>query len=180
MTHGTTAYDWVSDELPAKALTPYFAPTDEDLAARGVLAIFLGYYFRWDPEASAAVARAHGFQVRREGPRTGYYDHADLDDDFISVHHWLKWYKFGFTRSFDNLSLEIRNDRMTREEAIEALRLRGDETPRSDITKLCSFLGITEADFFDIAARFRNRDIWVRRDGKWLIEGFLIPDWKWS
>jgi hypothetical protein len=45
---------------------------------------------------------------------------------------------------------------------------------------LCGFLGITEAHFFDIAAQFRNRDIWVRRDGKWVIEGFLIPDWKWS
>ena len=30
----------------------------------------------------------------------------------------MKWYKFGFTRLFDNLSLEIRNGRMTRDEAL--------------------------------------------------------------
>lgn len=180
VTHGTTARDWVSEELSERELTPYFGPTDEELAATGVLAVFLGYYFPWDPETSLAVARAHGFEARAAGPKTGYYNYADIDDDFISIHHWLKWHKFGFTRSFDNLSLEIRNGRMTREEAIEALRLRGDETPREDIARLCEFVGITEAHFFEVIERFRNREIWVQRDGKWMIDGFLIPDWKWT
>ena len=45
----------------------------------------------------------------------GFYNYADIDDGFImSVHHWLKWHKFGFTRTWDNLSLEIRYGRMTR------------------------------------------------------------------
>ena len=57
------------------------------------------------------------------------YDFADIDDDFISLHHWLKWHKFGFTRTFDNLSLEIRNERLTREQAVAVVRDRGDETP---------------------------------------------------
>jgi len=180
VTHGTTARDWVSEGLSEKELTPYFGPADEELAAKGVLAVFLGYYFPWDPETSLAVARAHGFEARREGPKTGYYNYADIDDDFISIHHWLKWYKFGFTRSFDNLSLEIRNGRMTREEAIEILRVRGDEMPSEDIAKFCEFVGISQSHFVELIDRFRNPEIWVRRDGKWMIEGFLIPDWKWS
>ena len=31
-------------------------------------------------------------------PRVGYYNFADIDCDFISIHHWMKWYKFGFTK----------------------------------------------------------------------------------
>ena len=42
-------------------------------------------------------------------------------DDFISIHHYLKWYKFGFTRLFDNLSIEIRRRRMTREDAVQIM-----------------------------------------------------------
>jgi len=179
VTHGTTARDWISDELSEGELTPYFGPTDEELNVKEILAVFLGYYFPWGPETSLAVTRTHGFQPRAEGPKTGYYDYADIDDDFISIHHWLKWYKFGFTRTFDNLSLEIRNGRMTRLEAIEVLRKRGDETPWEDIAKFCEFVGITEAHFLDVIERFRSRDIWMRRDGKWMIEGFLIPDWNW-
>ena len=69
-------------------------------------------------EATRRIAAEHGFVANTSGPRTGLYDYADIDDDFISIHHWLKWYKFGFTRLFDNLSLEIRNGRITREAAV--------------------------------------------------------------
>lgn len=179
VTHGTTAADWVSDTLTARDLTPYAAPTDAELDAKGVLAVFLGYYFEWDPAVTLDVARAHGFQVRAEGPKTGYYDYADIDDDFISIHHYLKWHKFGFTRSFDNLSLEIRHGRLTRDAAIEWLRRRGDETPHDDIDRFCRFAGIDRATFFAIIERFRNLDIWSRHDGRWMIADFLIPDYAW-
>lgn len=180
VTHGTTAADWVSPRLSRRELTPYFWPTDDDLSARGVQAIFLGYYFEWDPAETLAVAARHGFRSSPGHVKTGYYDYADIDDDFISIHHYLKWYKFGFTRSFDNLSLEIRNGRMTRDEAIEWLCLRGDETPLDDITKFCAFAGISPDSFFERIEKFRNPGIWIRSDGRWIIDDFLIPDWRWT
>ena len=180
VTHGTTAKDWVTEELPLRALTPYIGPTDQELADHGVLAVFLGYYFPWDPATSLDVARAHGFEVRAEGPKTGYYNYGDIDDDFISIHHHLKWYKFGYTWTFENLSLEIRNGRMSREQAFEVIRARGDETPHGDIEKFCAFVGISREHFFEVIERFRNREIWSKRQGTWMIEDFLIPDWEWS
>ncbi len=180
VTHGTTAEDWVSDTLTRTQMTPYFGPTDAEMDSSGVLAVFLGYYFPWDPETSLSVARASGFSARDDGPRTGYYDYADIDDDFISIHHYLKWYKFGITRSFDNLSIEIRNGRLSREEAIAWLRTRGDETPFEDIDTFNQFLGITRDHFFQVAESFRNHDIWTNRNGRWTIDGFLIPDWTWQ
>jgi N-acetyl sugar amidotransferase len=180
VTHGTTARDWMSDRLSERELTPYFGPTGQELDAAGVSAVFLGYYFEWDPEKTRAVAAAHGFEVNKGGARTGLYDYADIDDDFISIHHWLKWYKFGFTRLYDNLSLEIRNGRLTRGQALAVLRERGDETPREDIGSLCDFLGITVEHFFSLCERFRNADIWYNDGGKWKIRDFLIPDWKWA
>lgn len=180
VTHGTTAHDWISDELTKRELTPYFGPTPQELESYGMLAVFLGYYFPWDPETSFRVAQAHGFLPRPEGPKTGYYDYADIDDDFISIHHWLKWYKFGFTRLFDNLSLEIRAGRLTRDEAIEIIRERGEETPYEDIEKFCTFTEISVKRFFDIAEQFRNRNIWDKENGTWKIKGFLISDWKWT
>lgn len=180
VTHGTAARDWVGDGLTERELTPYFGPSGEELAAAGVTAIFLGEFFGWDPERSLNVAEAHGFRRRAEGPKTGYYDFADIDDDFISIHHFLKWFKFGFTRTYDNLSLEIRNGRMTRDEAVAILRERGDETPHEDIERFCAFVGVSRDEFFSIAERFRDPAVWTRRDGTWMIAGFLVPDWEWS
>jgi N-acetyl sugar amidotransferase len=180
VSHGTTAADWVSDRLTRKELTPYFGPTDEELAAKAVSAVFLGYYFRWDPAESLRVALSNGFRRRAEGPKTGYYDYADIDDDFLSIHHYLKWYKFGITRLFDNLSIEIRNGRMTRDEAIRIVRERGDQTPHEDIDAFCRFAQISRGRFFEIIETFRNPKIWVRENGRWTIPGFLIPDWTWT
>lgn len=179
VTHGTTAKDWVGPELSQKDLTPYFGPSDDELEQKGVLAVFLGYYFRWDPETSLAVAAANGFKMRQEGAKTGYWNYADIDDDFISIHHWLKWYKFGFTRTFDNLSVEIRSGRLTRDAAVGLLRKRGDETPHEDIAKFCAWLGITREHFFEVVEKFRNTDVWAKKNGTWAIDDFLVPDWEW-
>lgn len=179
VTHNTTASDWISAKLSEKELTPYFGLGLKTFNKTSLTAAFLGYYFPWDPIQSAKVAAQHGFASRKQGPKTGWYDFADIDDDFISIHHYMKWYKFGFSRTFDNLSIEIRNGRMNREQAIEILRSKGDETPWEDIRKFCNFVGITEINFFKIAEQFRNLKVWKKSGNKWVIPHFLIADWRW-
>jgi N-acetyl sugar amidotransferase len=181
VTHGTAAADWIDGDLSAKDLAAYFGPSAAEMQAADVRAIFLGYYLNWDPVETRRVAEQHGFASDASGPRTGYYDFADIDDDFISIHHWMKWYKFGFSRLFDNLSLEIRNGRMSRADALEILRCSGDQTPHQDIARLCAFAGISEDRFHAIAETFRNNAVWKRdRDGVWFIPDFLLPDWRWD
>lgn len=175
--HGTTAEDWVDEDLPHKSMAGYFGPSDEDMKRADVRAVFLGYYHEWTPEKTRKIACDHGFVTSDEGPRVGCWDFADIDDDFISIHHWLKWHKFGFTRLFDNLSIDIRNGRITREQAVESVREMGDQTPHEDIAKLCEFLQITPERFHEIADTFRNKDIWTRKDGVWGMNEFILPDW---
>lgn len=181
VTHGTTAEDWIGNGLSRNDLTAYFGPSEAEMSDAGVNAMFLGYYLPWDPEATHSVAKAHGFKSQQGVVRTGHYEFADIDDDFISLHHWLKWYKFGFTRTFDNLSLEIRNGRITRDGALEILRAQSDETPYKDIEKFCAFAKISIESFFAMAEKFRNPNIWNRDgSGRMHIKDFLFIDWKWS
>ncbi|EKD28611.1 MAG: Flagellin modification protein, PseA [uncultured bacterium] len=179
VTHGTEAKDWIADDLTEKELTPYFAPKDSELEQKDIKAVFLGYYFKWDVETSLHYALKHGFKVRAQGPKIGLYNYADIDDDFISIHHYIKWYKFGFTRLFDNLALEIRNKRLTRKKSLEILKKLGEQCPHEDIEKLCSFLNISCNHFYELIEPFRNLDIWEKKDGVWKIKDFIIPDWKW-
>lgn len=180
VTNGTTAEDWIDNELSRADLIPYFWPSDADQAKAGVTAVFLGYYFRWDPLETYHLAKEHGFQAD-DRPKIGYYKFADIDDSFlITIHHWMKWYKFGFTRLWDNLSLEIRNGRMTREKAIDIVCQTGDETPHNEINQFCDYVGISHEYFFEVAERFRNRKIWQQDSaGVWSIRNFLIQNWNW-
>ena len=70
---------------------------------------------------------------------TGYYKFADVDDEFlITIHHWLM-VQIWIPRLWDNLSLEIRNGRVRRDEAISIIREHGDETPFEEIEKFCDW-----------------------------------------
>lgn len=179
-TDGTTAESWVDDQLTHEKLTPFFIPPEEVLEAKAIKVIFLGYYFPWDPENSFRIASEHGFQARPEGARVGHKNYVNIDDDLIGVHHHPKWHKFGITRSWDTLSMEIRSGRITRQGAIDTLRRRGDETPWEDIRLFCDYIGISQKEYFAVLEGFRNREIWTRRGGKWVIDGFLIPDFPWA
>ncbi|MDA9882905.1 N-acetyl sugar amidotransferase [Flavobacteriaceae bacterium] len=179
VTHGTTAKDWISKDLTKEELTPYFAPTESEIHANDLRAVFLGHYFKWDPETSLEVASKNGFLKRKEGPKTGYYNYADIDDDFISIHHFIKWYKFGFTRLFDNLAIEIKKGRMNIDDAKKIILKNGIQEPTKDIIKFCNYMGITKDHFYSIVEKFRDPKVWTFHNGKWIINNFPIENWKW-
>ena len=176
---GTSASDWIDRDLARKDLEPYFLPGEDEFKKKQIESIFLGFYLPWDPVETYRIARKNGFQNRPAGPKTGFYDYADIDCDFISVHHYFKWFKFGFTRLFDNLAIEIRNGRMTRERAVDIIAGTGPQVPHEDIRKLCAFLDISLNKFHAIEERFRNRDVWVKSSGKWMIKDFIVKEWEW-
>ena len=179
VTGDTTAEDWTDDELSARDLVAVPPPERRRVRRPRTESRVPRPLLPWDPERSLEIARRHGFEARAEGPRVGHYDYVNIDDDMIGVHHHAKWHKFGITRSWDTVSMEIRAGRMTREDAIELLRKHGAETPWPDIKAFCDYVGVSESQYFATLERFRNREIWSRRDGRWEIEGFLIPDFTW-
>ena len=180
VTYGTTAKDWVDKNLKLKDLLPYSWPTDREVKKHKIQEIFLGYYFKWDPNKIFKISKKYGFSSAAK-PKTGFYSYADIDDEFlITVHHWMKWYKFGFTRLWDNLTLEIRNKRISRDEAIKIITKKGNLIPRPEIKKFCNYLNISKKQFIKIAEKFRNRNIWKKEKRIWKINNFLINKWNWK
>tara|TARA_B110000495_G_C22971056_1_gene569945 strand:+ start:110 stop:1225 length:1116 start_codon:yes stop_codon:yes gene_type:complete len=175
VTQGTSVLDWSDQNLTKKELLSYDCPSDKELNKAGVKAIFLGHYLQWDPVLTKKIAVKNGFKFLNENKKTGFYSFADIDDDFISIHHWLKWYKFGFTRLFDNLSVEIRNNRLTRKQAIEIIKRDSNQPPKEDIKKFCKFVKISYKEFFKIAETHRNNTIWKKnKNNRWSLNNFLF------
>lgn len=180
VTQGTTVHDWISSSLTLKDLSVYSWPSDTELSSAGVTAAFLGWYLPWDPAEVYAVVKNHGFEALKK-PMTGYYQFADVDDEFIiAIHHWFKWYKFGFTRLWDNLSLEIRANRISRNEALEKIKIAGDEYPQEAVEKFCQWVNISNREFLEIIEKFRNKSIWEKHAGIWKIKNFLFSSWRWT
>lgn len=145
-----------------------------------VRSIFLSDFINWDPVKIKKYSEKKGFKYLNKA-KTGIYNFADIDCDFISIHHYLKWYKFGLTRVFDNLSLEIRNSRISKKKALVILRkslmrLR----PNKDIIKFCEYIGISVKQFNRICEKFRNRKIWKKDKNIWKIDNFIFDDFNWK
>ncbi len=181
VTNGTIAQDWVDKDLTVDDLSPYFLPSKQNLKKANLKAVFLGHFFSWDPNHTFNVAKKNGF-ISAKKPATGYYAFADIDDEFlITIHHWMKWYKFGFTRLWDNLSLEIRNNNITRKKAINIIEKTKEKNPINEIQKFCDYVKINKSDFFKIAETFRNKKIWKQKSDKtWYLNGFLLEKWNWN
>ena len=81
---------------------------------------------------------------------------------------------------FDNLSLEIRNKRISRSNAIKLIKSDGLKPPLKDIRKFCKYCNISTNKFFHIAEKFRNKKIWKKnKNNKFFIDNFIINDWNW-
>lgn len=146
-----------------------------------VLSIFLGEYIKWDPKKILRIVKKSNF-IHPKFPKTGFYNYADIDCNFISIHHYLKWLKFGFTRLFDNLSIEIRNQRLSRKQAINIIKKNYNNIkPEKDIEIFCKFTNISLKKFDKICEKFRDKSIWKKnKNQKWYIENFLTNDFNWK
>jgi N-acetyl sugar amidotransferase len=156
--------DVVSDGLDLNDIKTFHYPTDEEVHSVGVTGLFLGYYEKWDSKRNAETALALGWSRNPSGPVEGAHnDCENLDCKWIGgLHDYMKWLKYGFGRATDQLCIEIRADRMSRAEAIVALRESSEgQVPWKYVPDLLDYLSISEKEFTAVLDRFTNRRLFV-------------------
>ncbi|MFA6253158.1 MAG: N-acetyl sugar amidotransferase [Patescibacteria group bacterium] len=166
----------VTNEISEKDLFWYYYPSDEEMEWIKMRIVYLGYYVHdFTRFKNAEFAMKRGLRIRKDSPQdTGdVYGFEALDDDFVIINQMFKYLKFGFGKSNDQLSEAIRLGLTTRKKAISlAKKYDGKCAPRF-IKKFCSYIGISEKKFWEIAEKFRNNDIWQNIGGEWHIKTVL-------
>ena len=174
---GKRAEDWIGvNGLTEKEMVPYMIPTKRDFTPKS---IFLGSFIKWNSFDILKEVSSYGFKYIENEGKVGHWDFADIDCNFISLHHFPKWHKFGMTRTFDNLSIQIRYGIIKRDEAIEILRKKGHQIPNEDIKIFCKFVERQEDWFWNTCEKFRNKNIWFKENNIWKLRNFIIEDWNW-
>ena len=77
----------------------------------------------------------------------------------LSINQMIKYYKFGFGRVTDYLNLEIREEIISREEAIKIAIKYDGCCDRKYIKDFCNYLQITEKVFNDITYTYVNKKL---------------------
>lgn len=139
-------------------LVSYLYPSSEELLKAKVRGIFLGYYFQWDARSQVELMRQHGFSVKEDGPVEGTYtNYENLDEDLESVHDYLKFVKFGFGRATDHACLDVRNGRLSREDAVQLVEHFDGKYPWRGVRRFLEYFGIRQDEFDAVVDSFTNR-----------------------
>jgi len=165
------------DGIEVRHLIPYTYPSDDDLKRIGVTGIFLGHYIPWDGLSNALIAQTNGFITYDRTVEGSIVNYENLDNNQTGIHDYFKFLKFGFSRATDIACLHVRRGRLTREDALDAVKLHDGKFPWRYLGKsledILMPLSMTLEEFIRICDKFTNKKIFVRdKDGNLVKDSY--------
>lgn len=150
---------------------PYMPPSAEDLEHAGVEVHYLGYYLRWDPQECYYYAAEHtGFTANTERTEGSYSKYSSIDDRIDPFHYYTTLIKFGIGRATYDASQEVRNGKITRDEAVTLVHKYDQEFPAKYFPDFLQYVDLPESEFFATLDRFRSPHLWERRGDQWALK----------
>lgn len=151
----------------------YQMPDVQSMKEKGIKAIWLQYYTReWSQVYNADFAVARGLLGRMSEDLHDigrYRRFAALDSDLQIVNQMLKYLKFGFGHATDDACYDIREGRLTREEAVWYVMEYDGKCGEQYIEHACEYMGITKDEFWNVTDSFVNKDLFEKNEkGKWM------------
>lgn len=164
--------DLIKYGISEKDISPYMAPSNENLDKIGCEIHFYGYYKKWVPQEFYYYCTEHtGFKanpVRTEGT---YSKYASLDDKLDGVHYYLSFIKFGLGRATSDSAHEIRDGHLTREEGVQLVRKFDGEFPSKYFQTFLEYCDISEDYFWEVINSWRSTHLWDKNEnGEWKLK----------
>jgi N-acetyl sugar amidotransferase len=149
---------------------PYIAPDKQELIDAGVETHYLGYYLKWDPQECYYYSVEHtGFQANPSRTEGTYSKYSSIDDKIDPFHYLTTLIKFGIGRCTYDAAQEVRNDKITREEAAYLVEKYDTEFPDIYFKEFLEYIDTTEDEFWRTIDKHRSPHIWNKVDGDWKL-----------
>lgn len=151
--------------------TPYIPPDKNDLIKAGVEVHYLGYYLKWDPQECYYYAVDNtGFQANPERTEGTYSKYSSIDDKIDPFHYLTTLIKFGIGRCTYDAAQEVRNEKITREEAVYLVEKYDREFPKKYFNDFLDYIDTTEDEFWETIDKHRSPHIWAKENGEWKLK----------
>jgi N-acetyl sugar amidotransferase len=138
-------------EIDIRDFEPFKFPTQGELNKNNILGIYLGSYIPWDVKKQVEIIKKElkwqGDDVEGIPPE---YNYEKIECYMQGLRDYLKFIKRGFGRTSHLTSIDIRNGRMTREEAVKLIKAYDGKKPKA-LDFFLKMTQITEDEFYDYA-----------------------------
>lgn len=169
---GCTAEEWIGDGITEDDLYFYKFPDKKLFAEKDIRAIWLQYYVKeWSQVYNADFAVARGLHGRATEPLEDigrYRRYTALDSDMQIVNQMLKYLKLGFGFATDEVGYDIREGRLTREDAKWLVEQYDGKCADKYIKQAAEYMGITVEEFWRVTDQWVNKKLFYKdENGKW-------------
>ena len=141
-------------DVDLKDLAPYTYPTKEELDTIGAISLSLGNYIPWNQEKQTEIIKKElGWQedeVESLYPNTLSFDKVECM--FTGIRDYIKLLKRGFSRITHRTTIDIKQGKITRDEALKLIDKYEKRKPRS-LSVFLEYIGMPEDEFNDICLK---------------------------
>ncbi len=167
----------MTPDMQLKDVYWYRYPSDQEMERAKLRIVYIGYFLNdFNDQTNSRVAIEHGMRVR-EGEDAkpenigSIYNYYALDEDFVHVNQMLKHMKFGIGQAAEQICGAIRSGLITRAEGVELMKKYDGKCSPKFIKAFADYIGMTVEEFWEVAERFRNHDIWEKdASGEWKLK----------
>jgi N-acetyl sugar amidotransferase len=171
---GMRGYEWHrmikknKEGLGSKDMLWAQYPDDKDLMEIGLRGLYIGNYFKWDPNKhTKLMIKKYGWKASQTKFERTYRTISNLDDRYENgIHDYMKFVKYGYGRATDHSSKDILTGYMTRKKGIEMVK-KHDHILSKDLFHWLKYVNMNELDFHKTADKFRSPKVWWIKNGKW-------------
>lgn len=143
-------------------------PTEDEISSIGLSFTHWSYFEAWDSYRNYVVAKEHcGLTEKDEGSHDTFTNFAQNDQALVSLHQYMKYLKFGFGRTTQDVDIDIRRGSMTREQAINLVKMYDNAYPHDLLDTYLEYYGMTKEEFDAVLDKYANKDLFEKIDGFW-------------
>ena len=177
MNQGITAddmYEFLQGRVERRELWMFDYPKRADLLRLKVQSICLGNYIEWDTKRHVEIIKRElGWQGQPVEGVPPQYDYEKIECTFQGMRDYAKFVKRGYGRANHLLSIDIRNGRIPRREALQFEQQYDGKRPAS-IDWFLEILQISEDELYEILEKHQVHPWRFDRDA--VQTGEPVPD----
>ncbi len=144
-------------------------PTDDEVSEIGLSFTHMSYFEPWDSYRNYIVAKEHcGLTEKDLGNEDTFTNFSQNDQALYSLHAYLMYLKFGFGRATQDAGIEIRRGAMTRDQAVNLVKMYDNAYPADLIPLYLKYYNMTKEEFDAVLDYYVNKHLFEKIDGIWM------------
>lgn len=156
------------DDISEADLFWFKFPEDNEIADRNLSFTHWSYFEAWDSYRNYITAKTHcGLIEKEEGSLDTFTNFSQNDQALYTLHTYLMYLKFGFGRATQDAGIEIRRGSMTRDQALNLVRMYDNSYPHDLIEIYLQYYKMTKEEFDSVLDRHVNKKLFKKENGIW-------------